>query len=30
MQKQNTLNLTGGVAIAALILWVAGHMIGVL
>jgi len=27
---QNTLNLAGGTLIAMLIIWVAGHMIGVL
>jgi hypothetical protein len=27
---QNTLNLAGGTLIAMLIVWVAGHMIGVL
>jgi hypothetical protein len=27
---QNTLNLVGGSAIAMLIVWVAGHMLGVL
>ena len=30
MSIQSTLNLVGGSAIAMLIVWVAGHMLGVL